>query len=77
MIKDEPIATVERDRQQQEARTKADIGRTKVVPSSQRQRWVLREQNVTFVVSEIMHIKNARINFNVGVEIISNEIAHI
>ena len=35
---DEPIATLERDRQHQEARTEAEIGRTRVVPSSQRQR---------------------------------------
>ena len=34
---DEPIATVERNSQHQEARTEAGIGRTRVVLSSQRQ----------------------------------------
>ena len=38
LIIDEPIATVERNRQHQEAGTEAEIGRTGVVPSSQRQR---------------------------------------
>ena len=40
----EPIAIVERNRQDQEARTQAETGRTRVVPSSQRQRLVLREK---------------------------------
>ena len=41
---DEPIPIVERNRQDQEARTQAETGRTRVVPSSQRQRLVLREK---------------------------------
>ena len=77
LIIDEPIGTVERDRQHQEARTEAEIGRTRVVPSSQRQRWVLREKNIAVAVSEIMHLRNAGIVLNVGVPIISNEIARI
>ena len=35
-ILDEPITTVERDRQNQEARTEAKIDRTRVVSSSQK-----------------------------------------
>ena len=38
LIIDEPITTIELDRQHQEARTEAEIGRTGVVPSSQRWR---------------------------------------
>ena len=38
LIIDVPIATVERNRQQKEARTEAEIGRTRVVLSIQRQR---------------------------------------
>ena len=37
LIIDEPITTVERNRKHQEARTEAEIGRTRVVPSRQRQ----------------------------------------
>ena len=38
VIIDEPITTVERNCQPQEARMEAKIDRTRVVPSSQRQR---------------------------------------
>ena len=38
LIIDKQITIVERNRQHQEAKTEADIGRTRVVRSSQRQR---------------------------------------
>ena len=44
LIIDKPIATVGRNRQHSEARRESEIIRTTVVPSSQRQRWVLREK---------------------------------
>ena len=71
---DEPITTVERDCQHKEARAEAEIARTRVVPSSQR---ILRWKNVAVAVSEIVHLRNARIVLNVGVQIISNEFARI
>ena len=65
LITDEPITTVERDRQNKEARTEAEIGRTRFVPSRQRQRYVLIEKNVAVVVGEIMHLRNKKIVLNV------------
>ena len=41
---DEPIKTVERNRQHEEARTEAQVCPTKVVPSSHKQRWVSERQ---------------------------------
>ena len=72
LIIDEQITTVEFDPQHQEAKTEAAIGRTRVVPSNQRQRWDLRERNDAVGVSEIMHLRIARIVLNLGVQIISN-----
>ena len=77
LIIDEPVTTVERDCQHQEARTEAEIGRTRVVPSIQRQSWVLSEKNVVVSISEMMLRRNARIVLNVGVLIFSNKISGI
>ena len=66
-IIDEPITTVQRNPQHQQTRTEAEIGCTRV----------LRDKNVAAAVSEILHLRIARIVLNVGVQIISNEVARV
>ena len=73
LIVDEPITKVERSCQLQKTRTEAEIDRTRVVPSSQRQQWVLRRKNDAVAVSKNMHLRNARMVLNEGIQIISNE----
>ena len=73
LIVDDSIKTVEHNCQLQKARTEAEIGRTRVVPSSQRQQCVLRRKNVVVAVREIMHLRNARMVLNVGIQFISKK----
>ena len=75
LIIDEPIFTVECEHQ--EARTEAEISRTRVVLISQRQRRVLRANNVAVSVSKIMHLRNARIVLNAGIQTFPYKIALI
>ena len=69
--------TVERHRKHQEARTEAEIGRTRVVRAVKNSGEFWERKNVAVAVSEIMHLRNARNVLNVGVQIITNEIARI
>ena len=77
LILDKLITTRERNRQHQVSKTEAKVGRTRVLPISQRQRLVPREKNSAVAINEIRHLRNAKIDLNVGVQINSNEIARI
>ena len=71
------IMTVERDRQHQEARTGAEIGRIRPVLSSKNERRVSRKKISRSAKSCIWGMEELRIVLNVGVPINSNESARI